>query len=100
MRRLKYFFLGIGIILPPTLLNAGQVFGSIRGAPNTPIEISCGGSVTRGATGSDGSYSINVPQQGQCTFTLPQHGASTIVVSYPNPAQYDFELVGTQLQRR
>jgi hypothetical protein len=100
MRRLKYFCLGMAINLLPSLLYGGQIFGSIKGAANATIEISCGGSVTQGATASDGSYSINVPQQGQCTFTLPQHGASTIVVSYPNPAQYDFELVGNQLQRR
>jgi len=104
MRRLKYFCLGMGIILLPSLLYAGQIFGSIsssgRGLANATIEISCGGVVTQGATTGDGSYRINVPQQGQCTFTLPQYGASTIVVSYPNPSQYDFQLVGKQLQRR
>ncbi len=104
MRRLKYFCLGMGIILLPSLLHAGQIFGSItssgRGVANATIEINCGGAITTGATTSDGSYRINVPQQGQCIFTLPQHGASAIVVSYPNPSQYDFQLEGKQLQRR
>ena len=104
MCRFKYLCLGMAVVLLPSFLYAGQVFGSItssgRGVANVTIEISCGGAVTHGATASDGSYRINVPQQGQCTFTLPQYGASTVVVSYPNPAQYDFQLVGNQLQRR
>jgi hypothetical protein len=105
MRRLKYFWLVVGIVLLPSLLHAGQIFGSISSSgkpvPNaTKIEINCGGAVTQGVTAGDGSYRINVPQQGQCTLTLPQYGASTIVVSYPNPSQYDFQLVGKQLQRR
>ena len=104
MRRLKYFSLGVGIVLLPSLLHAGQIFGSISSSgkpvPNTPIEIKCGEAVTSGATTGDGSYRINVPQQGPCTLTLPRYGASTIVVSYPNPSQYDFQLVGKQLQRR
>jgi len=104
MRRLKYFWLGVGIVLLPSLLHAGQIFGSIsssgKALVNATIEITCGGAVTKGATTGDGSYRINVPQQGQCTLALPQYGASTIVVSYPNPSQYDFLLVGKQLQRR
>ena len=94
----------MGIVLLPSLLHAGQIFGSISSSgkpvPNSPIEINCGGAVTRGATTGDGSYRISVPQQGQCTLTLPQYGASAILVSYPNPSQYDFLLVGKQLQRR
>jgi hypothetical protein len=38
---------------------------------------------------------MNVPQQGRCTFELAgyQGRPSADVFSYPNPAQYDFELV-------
>jgi hypothetical protein len=103
MRRLKYLCLGI-VLLLPSLLHAGQIFGSVtssgKGVANAAIEINCGGTVTRGATAGDGSYRINVPQQGQCTLALPAYGASAVVFSYPNPSQYDFELVGRQLRRR
>jgi hypothetical protein len=108
MRGLKC--LGLSVVLLPSLLHAGQIFGSItssgKGVANAPIAITCAGAVTKGATSGDGSYRINVPQQGQCTLTLPGYGAraSAVVFSYPNPRQYDFELVGAngsyQLRKR
>ena len=102
MRRLKY--LSLGIVLLPSLLYAGQIYGSItssgKGVANAQIEITCAGATTNGATAGDGSYRINVPQQGQCKLTLLPSGASAVVFSYPNPSQYDFQLVGNQLRRR
>lgn len=108
MERLKY--LGLAIILFPSVLHAGQVYGSIteagRGVASAAIEINCGGAVTTGATAADGSYRINVPQEGQCTLTLSGYAGrpSAVVFSYPNPSQYDFEVVRTsgnyQLRRR
>jgi hypothetical protein len=108
MRALKS--LGLTIVLLPSLLHAGQIFGSVttsgKGIANAAIEIACAGAVTKGATSGDGSYRINVPQQGQCTLALPGYAGhpSTMVFSYPNPRQYDFELVsgkGTyQLRKR
>lgn len=98
MQHLKYFCLGM-ILLFPTLLYAGQIYGSVtsagRGLSRAGIEINCGGAITTGSTATDGSYRINVPQQGQCTFTLSGYAgpASAVVFSYPNPSQYDFELV-------
>lgn len=98
MSKLKCFCLGI-ILLLPTLLNAGQIYGSLTssgsGISGAGIEINCGGPVARGSTSTDGSYRINVPQQGQCTLMLPGYpGAPSVVVfSYPNPSQYDLELV-------
>ena len=102
--------LGLGIVLFPSLLHAGQIFGSItaggKGVAGAAIEISCGGAVTTGSTSGDGSYRINVPQQGQCTLTLSGYEGrpSSAVFSYPNPRQYDFELVGAnksyQLRKR
>ena len=93
-------FFGVGVILLfPALLHAGQIYGSViwsgRGLPHAGIEINCGGAVTPGSTSSDGSYRISVPQQGQCNLTLPGYSGppSAVVFSYPNPSQYDFELV-------
>jgi len=97
VRRSKWFCLVI--VLFPTVLHAGQIFGSVtsagRGISQAGIEIHCGGSVTKGVTAGDGSYRINVVQQGQCTLTLSgyQGSPSAVVFSYPNPSQYDFELV-------
>ena len=46
-------------------------------------------------TAADGSYRINVSEQGQCTLTLPSYEGrpSAAVFSGPNPAAYNYELV-------
>ncbi|SRR6266508_3281204 len=110
MRRLTY--VGLAIFLAPSVLHAGQVYGTVtsnrKGIANTQIEIRCGaaGPVTTGNTSTDGAYRINVRQQGQCTLTLSAYPGrpSATVFSYPNPTQYDFEIVKTngryQLRRR
>jgi len=83
----------------PAVLSAGQIYGSVvlanGGLPNAVIEINCGGAVTSGPTAADGSYRINVPQQGQCSLTLPKYAGSpsAIIFSNPNPSAYNFELV-------
>lgn len=97
MRALKVF-VAIGVLFVPAALYAGQVYGSIvmdgKGVGGASIEIQCGADATTGTTGADGSYRINVPQQGQCTFSLPSHGkASAMIFSGPNPSAFNFELV-------
>ncbi len=98
MSQLKCFWL-VMVLFFPTFLNAGQIYGSVtssgRGLSRAGIEINCGGAITQGSTAPDGSYRINVPQEGQCTLTLSGYPgpASTVVFSYPNPSQYDFELL-------
>jgi hypothetical protein len=83
----------------PAFLFAGQIYGSVtaggRAVPKAVISVKCGGAVTTGATADDGSYRMNVPQQGRCTFELSSYRGqpSADVFSYPNPAQYDFDLV-------
>jgi hypothetical protein len=90
----------------PAALYAGQIYGFIVGEGGKPlagakIEINCGGSPISGTAASDGTYRINIPQQGPCKLTLPNNGGvSANVVSYPNPSQYNFQLVRNQLQRR
>ena len=98
MRQHTFFCLGI-VLLFPAVLYAGQIYGSVtsagKGVPQAGVEINCEGIITRGVTAGDGSYRINVPQQGQCRLTLSGYtGApSAVVFSYPNPSQYDFELL-------
>ena len=100
----------VAALLVPTMLYAGQVYGTIvmdgKGVGGAGIEIQCGSDApTTGTTGADGSYRINVPQQGQCTLTLPAHGkASAMIFSGPNPSAFNFELVKSgdkyELKRR
>jgi hypothetical protein len=98
MRPFKYFCIAIALIFP-ALLYAGQIYGTVtsegKGVPQANIEINCSGATTMGATRADGSYRINVPQQGQCTLTLPNYAGrpSAVIFSNPNPASYSFELV-------
>jgi hypothetical protein len=100
MRLLRCVFV-ITALLVPAALYAGQVYGTIvmdgKGVSGASVEIQCGNdAATSGATGADGSYRINVPQQGQCTLSLPSHGkASAMIFSGPNPSAFNFELVKT-----
>lgn len=98
MRALKYLC-AAGLLLIPAVAFAGQVYGTIvmdgKAVGGASIEIVCGSDApATGTTGADGSYRINVPQQGQCTLTLPSHGkASAMIFSSPNPSAFNFELV-------
>ena len=80
-----------------TVLSAGQVYGTIvaDGQPvkDTDIEIKCGEEAPlKGKTAADGAYRINVPQQGQCSLSLPTYTGkpSAPIFSTPNPALYNF----------
>ena len=84
----------------PAVLDAGQVYGTIvsegKGVQSANIEIKCGSAdAVTGATAADGAYRINVPQQGQCSLTLPTYPGkpSATIFSTPNPALYNFEIV-------
>ena len=96
MREVLYCVVMAGLLAEAVL--AGQIYGSVteggRGVTVAGIEIDCAGAVTRGTTASDGSYRLNVPQQGRCMFTvtIQQQRGSVVVFSYPNPSQYDFEV--------
>jgi len=97
MRLLRALFV-VSALLVPAASYAGQVYGTIvmdgKGVGGASIEIHCGNDATSGTTGADGSYRINVPQQGQCTFSLASHGkASAMIFSGPNPSAFNFELV-------
>jgi hypothetical protein len=106
MRLVLYCLVLFLCVCLPVALHAGQIYGFIvqqNGSPlaSAPIELNCGGQPIRGTTAADGTYRINVPQQGPCKLVLPNHGgASANIVSYPNPSQYNFQLVNNQLQRR
>jgi hypothetical protein len=84
-------------LLFPAVVHAGQIYGTIVLGGNgvrTRIEIKCGDDATAGESAADGSYRINVAQQGQCTLTLPAYAGapSSAVFSGPNPAAYNFDL--------
>jgi hypothetical protein len=111
MRPFLYVYVCLPLaLLVPALVYAGQIYGSIvsagRGVGRAPLEVNCGGNKTPGVTGPDGSYRINVAQQGQCTLTLPDQPGrpSTVIFSSPNPTSYNYELLPRQgtyeLQRR
>ena len=98
MKPVKGLCLAVAL-LAPAVLHAGQIYGTIvsDGQPvkGTSIEIQCGKeAAVTGSTAGDGAYRINVPHDGQCTFTLPafEGRPSTTVFSTPNPASYNFEL--------
>jgi hypothetical protein len=87
------------VLCAPAVLSAGQIYGSIvsDGQPvkGASIEIQCGKeAAVTGTTGGDGAYRINVPHEGQCTFTLASFEGrpSATVFSSPNPASFNFEL--------
>lgn len=93
----------------PAVLVAGQVYGTIvvEGQPlkGASVRIACAGAdPVTGTTAGDGSYRLNVPQQGQCTFAITSEDGqpSASVFSSPNPALYNFELVkaGGKLELR
>ena len=99
-------------LLSPAVLDAGQIYGTIVSAgqavKGTSVEIQCAKEEpVAGSTTADGSYRLNVPQQGQCTLALPAYqGRPTVTIfSGPNPTLYNFELTkladGTyELRRR
>jgi hypothetical protein len=81
-------------------LSAGQIYGTIvadnQPVKDTDIEIKCGEDAPlKGKTAADGAYRINVPQQGQCSLTLPTYAGkpSATIFSTPNPTLYNFTLV-------
>ena len=68
-------------ILVPAIASAGQIYGTIvldgKGLKDQAVEIKCGSTdAVTAKTAADGGYRLNVPQQGQCTLTLPATKAS------------------------
>ena len=87
-------------ILIPAIASAGQIYGTIvldgKGVKELAVEIKCGSNdVVSAKTAADGGYRLNVPQQGQCTLTLPSYEGkpATMVFSTSNPSVYNFEIV-------
>ena len=99
MRPLKAGLCLMFALCASVVLSAGQIYGTIvmDGQPlkDTDIEIKCGDEgPAKGKTAADGAYRITVPQQGQCSLTLPTYmGTSAMVFSTPNPSLYNFQLV-------
>jgi hypothetical protein len=99
MRPMRTAFVMAFAILAPAVLSAGQVYGTIvsegKGIKDAEVEVKCGSNdAVTGKTAADGAYRLNVPQQGQCTLTLPGYDGkpAAMVFSTSNPAVYNFEL--------
>ena len=99
MRRMRTGVVTAIAMLVPAVLSAGQIYGTIveggKGLKEVAVEIKCGSNdAVAGKTSADGAYRLNVPQQGQCTLTLPSYEGkpSTMVFSTSNPSVYNFEL--------
>lgn len=110
VRPFKYLCFAIALTFPAAVY-AGYIYGSVtsegKGLARANFKIDCAGAITTGTTAADGSYRINVPQQGQCNLTLPDYAGapSAVIFSTPDPASYSFELVRRgdgkyELQRR
>jgi hypothetical protein len=100
MKAFASIFIALALLVLPTIADAGQIYGTIvlggQGVKGAPIEIQCGkDAAVTGTTAADGSYRLNVSQQGQCTLTLTSYEGrpSAAVFSGPNPAAYNYELV-------
>ena len=99
MRPLKAGLCFVFAMCASAVLSAGQIYGTIvmDGQPlkDTDIEIKCGEEApSKGKTAADGAYRINVPQQGQCSLTLPTYMGSRRRWSFrrPIPSLYNFQL--------
>ena len=95
----RWLFLALFVIGGTQALQAGQIYGTIvmNGQPvkDAKVEIQCGQeAAVSGATAADGAYRINVPQQGQCSLSLPSFDGrpTASVFSSPNPSLFNFEL--------
>ena len=100
MRPLKAGLCVAFVLSAWAVLSAGQVYGTIvadnQPVKDTDIEIKCGEDAPlKGKTAADGAYRINVPQQGQCSLSLPTYTdkPSAPIFSTPNPALYNFAVV-------
>jgi len=100
MKAITFTVGAIALLFCSAVVYAGQLYGTIvfegQGVKSVAIEVQCGKEEpVAGTTAADGSYRINVPQQGQCTLRLPSYEGrpSAAVFSGPNPAAYNYELV-------
>jgi hypothetical protein len=88
------------LLLFPGSLHAAQILGTIRNGgnplPNATIQVSCGGHRHDGRTDQYGSYSLNVPEKGKCSFFVTVNG-NTVgpadVFSYDDPVRADFDVM-------
>jgi hypothetical protein len=88
------------LLLSPGSLSAAQMLGTIRQGgnplPNAAIQVSCGGHRHDGKTDQYGSYSINIPEKGKCSFFVTVNGRTAgpvDVFSYDDPVRADFDVI-------
>jgi hypothetical protein len=92
-----------GALLAAADAAAATIYGFIQ-QNNQPVRssdvvLSCGGTdAGRAVTDERGNYRITTARGGRCLLYVG--GASGEVVLYPEPTQYNFEIVRAQLVRR
>jgi hypothetical protein len=82
---------------------AATIYGMIQQGNqpvrNTPVVLNCGGAEAGRTTTDDrGNYRITTPRTGTCSLQVG--GASGGVTLYQDPTRYNFDVVGTSLNRR
>jgi len=97
----------LSVVCVSPLLNAGQIYGTLRdatgkGMPGIEIVIVSPSKTSyEGKTAADGSYQIFVKETGRCEFRVTVGGkspATANVFSYADPAKYEFEVSAGNLK--
>jgi len=90
----------ICLLLFPRSLYAAQILGTIRQGgnplPNAAIQVSCGARRHDGRADQYGTYSINIPEKGRCSFSVTFNGKTAgpvDVFSYDDPVRADFDVI-------
>lgn len=75
----------------------GTIFRNNQPVQNAQLTFDCWrGNVVN--TDIRGGYRVSINFTGRCTMTLGK--ATGLVIFYPEPTRFDFDLVGDQLKRR
>lgn len=75
----------------------GTIFRNNQPVQNAQLTFDCWrGNVVN--TDARGSYRVSINFTGRCTMALGN--VTALVVFYPEPTRFDFDLVGDQLKRR
>jgi hypothetical protein len=111
--RMKVAALALVLLcIVPCLAFGAQIYGTLRESnrpvgPNVPVDLDCNNNRYPTKTDNYGSYKLYARETTKCTLTVTYKGSSpsTPVVSYDDPAHYDFDLIRQpdgkyQLQRR
>ena len=75
----------------------GTIYRNNQPLREADLSFNCGANPTV-KTDERGSYRVSANHSGPCRLTIGN--AAGLVVFYPQPTRYDFDVVGSQLNRR